>query len=100
MSKITDFTPMLQKILTEMCKRVGADPTIIDFQKDHWFWDYTWTEKQQKEFHTWMSDYLWKNKKEIDHLASFPSLTKRSQKAVDELVDEFISNYGWKCTYK
>ena len=52
----------LKEILTEMCRRVGADYDKIDFKKEGWFRDYTWTEEEQEDFHQWLGNKLveWK----------------------------------------
>lgn len=48
----------LTDIFKEMCKRVGADYDEMDFSKDKWYEDYTWTEREKEKFIAWFAKYL------------------------------------------
>ena len=43
------FGKHLTVVLKKMCKMVKADLEKINFKKENWFWDYTWTEKEQEK---------------------------------------------------
>jgi len=79
-------------VLKKMCSMVGADYDKIDFKKQNWYQDWTWTEKEQEQFMAWFEDYLMKNKEARQELLEFP----RANRQIKRAVQEFILNYGWK----
>lgn len=83
----------LKKILKKQCEIVGADYVKIDFKKEGWFTDYTWTEKQEDEFYDWLIEFL-KDRKAWKSLTShWASYNKKNR---EKLAGEWILNYGWK----
>lgn len=91
-TKIKDIDG-LEEILKKQCKMVGADYSKIDFKKEHWFWDYEWTEEKQDKFIEWLTEYIKKNKKARSRLMSIPSTNKNS---LERFAREFTMNFGWK----
>ena len=87
------FGKHLTVVLKKMCKMVKVDLEKINFKKENWFWDYTWTEKKQEEFIKWLEGYLMKNKGAREEMLRFP---KRDKQMIKKAVQEFVSNYGWK----
>lgn len=73
-----------------MCKRVGKT-TPIDGTKEEWFYEYTWTQKEQDEFQEWLSDFFKKREKRV--ILRGPGSSKRMR---DKAAMELIFNYGWK----
>jgi hypothetical protein len=86
----------VQEILTEMCKRVGADASTIDFTKEQWFMEYSWTMEEEKAFKEWLRAYLLEDEKRLIEVAKFPKITRNNKKVMDELLDLFMFNYGWR----
>ena len=81
-------------VLKEMFKRVNAPWKGIDYcRKEHWFWNYEWTEKEQDDFSEWVKEYLKGSKEAQRELMEFPSNNKQS---LQKWADMFIMNYGWK----
>lgn len=84
-------------ILTEMCKRVGANFNDI-YWKVHPLrpTDFLWTSEEQDNFKDWLVDYLRKLKViELKELAEYPSIIYRNKKRSIGLANEFIMQYGW-----
>mgnify|MGYP003349335496 CR=1 FL=1 len=77
-------------VLREMCSVVGADFDTMDFQKDRWFTEYTWTEQQQDDFTKWMEKYL-KKKSIAKHFTNYTLMHRPKV-----IAESFVSNYGWK----
>jgi len=82
-----------KEILNKMCEVVGTNIDAIDTSKEHWFWEHTWSEEEQKEFQEWMIDYLFTNKEARLELMTYPSRVKEK---IKQCVNMFIFNYGWK----
>ena len=85
----------LVKILTKMCKSVGAKFKDIDFNQDSWFYNYTWTTAEEIKYKKWLIRYLKWNKKALQSLTHFAHTAK-----VEKIADNFIWNYGWKVKNK
>lgn len=87
-------------ILTEMCSRVGADMTKLDFDStEHpWYLTFTWTEEQQNTFRNWLIDYLIANKNSVQELTGRKGHLASSKNNIKRLADEFIFNFGWRAT--
>lgn len=80
-------------VLTEMCRVVGADYDSIDFHKERWFTQYSWTNEQENEFRVWLEDRLYKLPK--NKRAEFMTFPSKNKKIISETVGWFIFNYGW-----
>lgn len=88
----TTFTvtePHTSIILKEMFARVGANIEGFDFSKENWYWDYEWTEEEEKAFIDWVADYLVKNK--LAHKGSY-----RGKKYNLHQAEKIVHNYGWR----
>ncbi len=82
----------LKEILKEMCKRVGAKFSKLDFNSPEWFTQYRWTREEEKEFKKWMFNYSKKNKKCYQELYGRPFLNDR---VLEEAIGLFLLDYGW-----
>lgn len=83
----------LQKILREMCRRVGADFNEMDFRRENWFLDYTWKEEDEENFKEWLESYFRSSKEAREEIMAIPSKNKNF---IKEAVRMFILSYGWK----
>ncbi len=81
----------LETILKKQCEMVGAPYEKMDFKKEYWFQDYTWSRKKQDEFKKWLMEYL-KDKEARESLMDFPINNKKHR---EKFADKFIMNYGW-----
>jgi hypothetical protein len=91
---VNEYLPNhLKIILTEMYKRVKADPTKINTKEGDWLRKYSWTEQEQDSFAEWMTDYLYNNKEARKEI-----LTQniKSKKRIRLGVNGFLFNYGWR----
>jgi len=91
-NKSYNFGKHLIIILTEMCKRVGTDFNKINFKKERWFMEYSWTQEQEDDFTNWFSEYLYKNKEARQEFLSYPI---KDKKRCIQAAKEFVFNYGW-----
>ena len=92
MAGITNtFPPALQDILRDMCERVGADYESIDFSKEGWFQEYTWSIQDQEMF---KKELLEKVRNNRDYYK--PVFKSISLKTLEKEVDLFLMQYGWK----
>lgn len=82
----------LKIILSEMCRRVGADFNKINFKRKDWFNKYSWTEAEENDFANWMISYLKKNKKAREELAGFSGWYLPT---IKRTVLWFLLDYGW-----
>lgn len=82
----------LREILREMCNRVNAKISYMDFE-DGWYNEYEWTEEERKEFKEWMTEYLCKNAEARNELMFFPS---KDPKILSKFCNMFVFNYGWR----
>jgi len=84
----------MKYVLEKMCTYVGANYEDIDFQKNNWYWDYSWTQEQEENFCDWLINKIINNakiRKEITTLHSKPS-----KKRAKETVMWFNLMWGWK----
>ncbi|MBU1067589.1 hypothetical protein KKE60_07355 [Patescibacteria group bacterium] len=83
----------LEIVLQEVCKRVGAPCEGIDFKKDRWFEDYSWTMKEEESFTNWMVDLLYNNSSARRELTGHCG---KNKKMCERAAQEFVFMYGWK----
>ena len=81
-------------ILKEMCRRVGANYEDIDFSKDEWYLDYSWSKSDQDQFIEWFARYL-KNMGPRRELCAYPSLVRTEPQRI-QFATQFVSEFGWK----
>lgn len=86
----------LETIVKEMCNRVGADFSTMDFKKERWFWDYSWSQTEQEDFKQWLIRFLSVRKNREDILRN-PRLGDK--KTINNLADVFLLQFGWKVEY-
>ena len=91
--KISDFNNGIKTVLTEMCKRVGADADKIDFKEEGWFMQHSWTQSEEEDFIKWVTDYLYTDKQARIDIMNSPSKRKGTCK---KAATYFVWNYGWK----
>jgi len=80
-------------ILTEMCNRVGANFTEINFKEENWFQKYEWAEQEDNNFIDWVADYMYSNSAARKELMS---ITSKNKKMCNRFSREFCMNYTWK----
>lgn len=86
------MTKHLKIILEEMCKRVGAEFSVVNSQDD-WYMLYQWTKKQQENYENWLTNYLLNSKEARKELLTIPY---KNKKVVEGVARHFVDNYGWK----
>jgi len=93
MNKLKTTSYHLETIFANMCRVVGANYFDVDRTKEHWYLEYSWDEKTEKQFSDWMSDYLHKLPQAQSELYN-----RRYMKKYEcvEAVQYFILSYGWK----
>ena len=86
-------------VLKEMFKRVKVKFPKDEkyFQKEDWFRDNEWTDREQEDFKEWFISYLQGNKEARQNLMKFPLNNKKS---LEKVANEFIMTYGWKTKSK
>jgi len=84
----------LTGILTEMCRRVDANYEDINFNKDKWYNDYSWSRVEQDKFLEWLSRHLLSMGPRRE-LCKYPSLV-RSKKDRDKFAEQFASQFCWQ----
>ena len=87
----------IEIILKEMCKRVNADFSKLDFKSTDWFWQYTWSKEQEDDFRDWLIEFFKTNKQARKELLSTNSSKVKNLK---KAADEFVWVYGWKVKEK
>lgn len=92
MSKQYKFSKHLDIIFKEMCKRAGADFDKMDFGKEGWYKQYSWSEKQSDDFGKWFVDYLVEHKAASRELYGYAMPKYRCKEA----WSWFNLTYGWK----
>lgn len=78
-----------KEILTEMCRRVGVSYDSVDFNKQQWYQDHTWTAEEQDDFRKWLGGFLRKHK----------YVGKGKKRGVDwgyYEAGKLVGNYGWR----
>jgi hypothetical protein len=88
-----DIGKHLKTVLTKMCEYVEVDYEAVDFTKDKWYQEHTWTFEQAKDFETWFFNYLANNEEARNEIMRTPI---RQKKWLMRFVKQFESNYGWK----
>lgn len=83
----------LKHVLKNLCNRVGADFKKIDFKKENWFKEYTWTREEEEKFEKWIVKYLSNNKKARENLMKFPTKDKKDLITFSKI---FTLYCGWK----
>jgi len=81
----------IEYLIKEMCKRVKADFTSINFSEDQWYYKYEWTEEECNKYKKWLEKTLWKNKKIRQDLGII-----KDKKHIHKVVQFFNLNYGWR----
>jgi hypothetical protein len=82
----------VEYLLREMCRRVGADYDTMDFKKQDWYMDYSWTEAEETEYRAWMLDVLKHNKM----VRKGFGITITSSAYLKKEIMWWMLMYGWK----
>ena len=82
-----------EKLMVEMCDRVGAEWKFVNPKEQGWFMKFSWTEKEQESFVVWAVDYLYNS-----NSAREAMLTQniKNKKLIRQAMDKFVLLYGWK----
>jgi len=81
-------------VLTEMCKRVGADYEEIDFSEDGWYDTHSWTLQEKLKFEEWFAQYL-RNMGPRREFCKQPTLV-RTKPERSKFAKKFIADFAWK----
>ena len=87
----------INRIKRKLCQAVGVDWKTVDFHKDGWYLEHTWTQEQEDEFKEWLADYLYKNTRARQQIMKFPRKDKR---ICARVASGFVWNHGWKAMLK
>lgn len=88
-----EFNPELLIILNKMCESINIDINTIDFQKEDWYLDHSWSNKQQADFVIWLSDLLYKNMKVRNSIMRVPI---KDKKLCLKAAEFFTAMFTWK----
>jgi len=88
-----DQDEYMQPILKEMCKRVKAPYTKINYKEPDWFMMYSWTEQEEKDFEKWLSNYLYIGGAELRRKITGHNI--KSKKYTNKSASMFCFNFGW-----
>ena len=80
-------------ILEKMCDIADVDFDEMDFKKNDWYLDHSWSVEQEKKFAKWLTDYLFMSKEAREELLTSP---RRSRPACRAAALMFVLNFGWK----
>ena len=87
------FSLGLEKVLREMCRRVGARYEDVDFSDPEWFYQYEWTEEEEEDFVKWLTKELVSDAQLRKDLMRYPTSRK---KYLQRFAEVFTANYGWR----
>ena len=93
-----DMPKELKVIIKEMCRRVKAPVTQINFGQPGWRELYEWTEEQQEDFRNWLINYLHKAPARVrkDILGN----NIKNKKYITNEVTHFMVDFAWAVKYK
>jgi len=86
------IAPELEPILRKMCEMVNVPYEKVDFTKERWFHDHTWTAEQEKEFKEWLAKYMFNSQAARVAL----SYCRKDMTSCEQFAEMFAFNYGWK----
>jgi len=81
-------------VFTKMCEMVNVKIEDIDFSKDGWYREHSWTREQEKEFCDWLINEIRTNNKVRKEITTLPY--RPTKKRVQETVMWFNLMWGWK----
>jgi len=84
----------LEKVLKEMCRRVGAPYNSIDFKEEGWYNRYAWTYEEEVDFVQWLTDQIMRNKEVRESL--FVNPTHVTENIARKAAKEFVYQFGWR----
>ncbi len=82
-----------EKVMMEMCNKVGADWSKINPKEAGWYTKHKWTVEEEKSFAEWFKDYLFNNKEAREEILNYPTKDKTK---ISDAVNDFLFNFGWK----
>lgn len=94
MKKNNFFGVYFTEILKEMCRRVKVDYDSVDFTKDGWYKEHTWTKLEREKFIVWFAKYL-RNMGPRRELCKYPPLVRTSEER-SKFAEKFVNELGWK----
>ena len=81
-------------VFTKMCEVVDVKLEDIDFSKDRWYVDHTWTSEQEQQFCNWLKNEIKTNNKVRKELTTLQY--RPTKKQVADVVMWFNLMWGWK----
>ena len=94
MKKENLFGVYLTGVLQELCKRVGVDFADVDFTRDNWFLEHTWTQRDHNKFIEWLAQHL-RNMGPRRELCKYPSLVRTKPERL-KFATKFANQFSWK----
>jgi len=80
------------KIMSEMCSRVGANWEVVNPKESGWFQKHNWSEAEQESFKEWMVNYLYNSGEARKEVLTF---NVKNKALIRKAVDKFLFCYGW-----
>ena len=84
----------MKSVLVKMCSYVDVCFDDIDFKKDGWYSEHTWTEEQEKDFCNWLENEISTNNEVRKGITTLPY--RPSKKRIKQAVMWFNLMWGWK----
>lgn len=84
----------MKLVLIKMCTYVGVKYEDIDFKKENWYMEHTWTAEQEKDFCDWLINEIRTNNEIRKGITNLPY--KPSKKRAKSAVMWFNLMWGWK----
>jgi hypothetical protein len=88
----------MKSVIKKMCTYVDVKFEDVDFKKENWYMEHSWTAEQEKKFCNWLVNEIKTNndiRKELTTLSYRPT-----KKRVEEAVMWFNLMWGWKTEEK
>lgn len=79
----TKIDTTINAFLAKQCELVGVNPDEVDFSKDGWYREYTWTSETEEKFKKWAMKYLYKKFR-------WPKRKRELE------VSWYLVDYGWR----
>ena len=88
-----NYNKTAKNYIKKMCHFAEVDYNSINFNKDLWQNDYTWTKDQMEAFREWMREDLRSHKAKRNMVMNNPSKNN-----IAAFVNSFVAAYGFKCS--
>lgn len=81
-------------VFTKMCSYVDVKYEDVDFSKEDWYLEHTWTKEQEKDFCDWLANEIRTNTKVRNGITTHRY--KPSKENAKKTVMWFNLMWGWK----